>query len=293
MSAASFVLAGLWVHQAHAQAVLRQSPANGPKSLLEAVYGDQQAQANKGGNDDERLDPDRPHFPEASTTVGKDRAVLESGYTLANKGGALLSHSFPEALLRVGMFTDWFEFRIGQSFLHEEEKTGGVTNVRSGGQDLYLGMKLALTEQRNLFPAIAVIPQMMVPTGSNDLTANRVLPGLNVDMTWQIVKNFFSVEVLIANNEVAGKYTDEIHASHFETATGITAALQITKKLEAFAEWDAIYQIDGADRGPRHYAVGGLVYFITPDLEIDGRAGVGLNDRSNNLITGVGFAVRF
>src|SRR5262249_48343485 len=114
----------------HAQAVLRQSPANGPKSLLEAVYGDEQAQANKGGNDDERLDPDRPHFPEASTTVGKDRTVLESGYTFANKGGTLLSHSFPEALLRVGMFTDWFEFRIGQSFLHEEEKTGGVTNVK-------------------------------------------------------------------------------------------------------------------------------------------------------------------
>jgi len=75
--------------------------------------------------------------------VGKDRTVLESGYTFANKGGSLLSHSFPEALLRVGMFTDWFEFRIGQSFLHEEEKTGGVTNVRNGGQDLYLGMKLA------------------------------------------------------------------------------------------------------------------------------------------------------
>jgi hypothetical protein len=287
------VLAGLWVQQTHAQADPRQSPVNGPKSLLEAVYGDEQTQANKSSNDDERLDPDRPHFPEASTTVGKDRVVLESGYTFETKASTLLSHSFPEALLRVGMFTDWFEFRIGQNFFHEDEKTGGVTMVRSGGQDLYLGMKLALTEQKNLVPAIAVIPQMMVPTGSNDLTANRVLPGLNVDMTWEVVKNLFSVEALIANNEVAGKYTDEIHASHFETATGITAVFQVTKKLEAFAEWDAIYQIDGADRGPRHYAVGGLVYFITSDLEIDGRVGVGLNDRSNNLITGVGFAVRF
>jgi hypothetical protein len=138
------------------------------------------------------------------------------------------------------MFADSFEFRIGQSFLHEEEKMGGMTNVLNGAQDLYLGMKLALTKQRDLFPANAVIPQMIVPTGSSDFTTNRVLPGLNVDMSWEIVKNFFSVEMLIANNEVAGKYASEIHTSHFETATGITAAFQVTKRLEAFAEWDAI-----------------------------------------------------
>jgi len=126
-----------------------------------------------------------------------------------------------------------------------------------------------------LFPAIAVIPQMMVPTGSSDFTANRVLPGLNVRMSWEIVKNFFSVEMLIANNEVAGKYASEIHTSHFETEIGITTAFQVTKKLEAIAEWDAIFQVDGSERGPRHYAVGGLVYFISHDLEVDARAGVG------------------
>ena len=112
-------------------------------------------------------------------------------------------------------------------------------------------------------------------------------------MSWEIVKNFFSVEMLIANNQVVGTYASETGTSHFETATGITVAFQVTKKLEAFAEWDAIYQIDGSERGPRHYAVGGLVYFISNNLEVDARAGVGLNDRSNSLIAGVGFAVRF
>jgi len=105
-------------------------------------------------------------------------------------------------------------------------------------------MKLALTQQRDFLPAIVVIPQVMVPTGSTDLTANRVLPGLNLDMSWEIVKNPFTVDVLIGNNEVAGKYAPEIPTSHFKTATGITTAFQVTKKLEAFAECDAIYQID-------------------------------------------------
>ena len=185
----SLMLAGLWVVQAHAEPVSAQSTPNGPKTLLEAVIGTDDG--NKNGNEDERLDPDRPHFPEATTAVGKDRAVLESGYTLSKKGSSFLSQSYPESLLRVGMFADWFEFRIGQNFLHEEEKTGGTTNVRTGAQDLYLGMKFALTQQKDLLPAIAVIPQMTVPTGSSTLTSNRVLPGLNVDMSWEIVKNFF------------------------------------------------------------------------------------------------------
>src|SRR5262249_7341770 len=116
------------------------------------------------------------------------------GYTFAKKDSSFLSHSYPEALLRVGMFADWFEFRIGQNFLHEEEKIGGMTNVRSGAQDLYLGMKLALTQQRDRLLAIPVIPQMMVPPGSSDLTASGVLPGLNVDMSWEIVKNFCLVK---------------------------------------------------------------------------------------------------
>src|SRR5262249_3055318 len=191
--------------------VSRQAPANGPITLLEAVNGIDSGQANESGNDDERLDPDRPHFPEATTTVGQDRVVLESGYTFAKKDSSFLSHSYPETLLRFGMFADWFEFRIGQNFLHEEARIGGMTNVRTGAQDLYLGMKLALTQQRDLLPAIALIPQMMVPTGGSDFSANRVQPGLNVDISWEIVKNFFSVEVLIANNEVAGKYAPEIH----------------------------------------------------------------------------------
>jgi len=36
-----------------------------------------------------------------------------------------------------------------------------------------------------------------------------------------------------------------------------------------------------------------LVYFITKDVEVDIRAGVGLNQRANDFLAGPGFAVRF
>jgi len=260
----------------------------GPKTLLGSILGTSGRQDSH--EEEERVDPDRPHFPEASTTVGKGRVVLESGYTFTEKRSSFSSHTYPEALLRVGMFAEWFEFRIGQSFLRQERTVAGTTTHESGAQDLYLGVKLALTEQAGYVPQIAVIPQMTVPTGSRDVTAGRVLPGVNVDLGWEIVKDLFDVELLIATNSVA----DNERTSHVEVATGLTAALAVTRKLQTFVEWDAFYPTgSGAATGARHYAVGGLIYFITKNLAVDLRAGLGLNRQANDVIAGTGFAVRY
>jgi Putative MetA-pathway of phenol degradation len=222
--------------------------------------------------------------------VGNGRIVLESGYTFTKKDGTFLSHSYPEALLRVGVFADWFEFRVGQNFANQRQTVEDMTTTASGAQDLYLGMKLALTEQKGLLPQIAIIPQMTVPTGSSTLTAGRILPGLNVDLGWEVVKDFFGIELLVANNFVQ----DDMQNTGFQVATGLTGVFQLTKKLEAFAEWDAFYPTAPISSfGPQHYAVGGLVYFVTPNLAVDARVGVGLNSRSNNFLAGVGFAARY
>jgi hypothetical protein len=254
----------VWVGAAQAQSSEPATIDRGPKSLLESISGNNSGgKENARPGEEDRLDPDRPHFPEASTAVGKGRAILESGYTFTRKGTSFLQHSYPEALLRVGMFAelrvgmfaDWFEFRVGQSFLNERHTTENMTTSANGAQDLYLGMKLAVTEQRGLLPAMVLIPQMTVPTGSSGVTAGRILPGLNVDCGWEVIPKFFSIELLVANNFVE----DEISGSRHELATGLTAAFQITKKLEGFVEWDAFYPTGGvAPKGPRNYAVGGL-----------------------------------
>jgi hypothetical protein len=58
-------------------------------------------------------------------------------------------------------------------------------------------------------------------------------------------------------------------------AHGVTAAYDVTRKLEAFGELDSFYAADDS-APPQHYFVGGSV-FITHNGEIDIRAGVGLN----------------
>src|SRR5262249_47165659 len=237
----------------------------------------------------DRIDPDRPHLPDASATVGLGHLVLESGYTYASKGNAGFTQTYPETLLRIGAFADWFELRIGQSFVDQRQSEAGARTSARGAQDLYLGAKLAVARQDGWLPAIAMIPQMTVPTGSAEVTAGRVLPGVNLDFNWEIVKDRFGIELLLADNRVR----DDVAGTHNEFTTGLTGVVQLTKNLEGFIEWDAFVPPGARDgAGPRHYAVGGLVYFITPDLAVDVRAGVGLNEHSDSFIAGVGFALR-
>ena len=256
------------------------APSTRPRTLFESILGSAWRREGEESSGERHLDPDRPHFPEASTTVGLGHAVLEGGYTYMQRGSSV-TQTYPEALLRVGMFAEWFEFRIGQSFIDRDRE--------SGRQDLYLGVKVQLIDQKDFVPQIAIIPQLTVPTGGG-ATAGRVLPGVNIDCGWEVVKDFFNVELLIATNRVA----DTSRESHVEVATGLTGAFAVRRNLELFVEWDAFYPV-GSDTptGARHYAVGGAGFFIPKDIAVDVRAGVGLNRDANDFLAGTGFAVRY
>jgi hypothetical protein len=289
LAAASAIAAS--IDAARAQTVSPRDSAaalSSCKALLTCASGD--ASASEQADADDRLDADRPHLPEAATAVGVGRAILESGYTFTSNGGAFRSDSLPEALLRFGVIADWFELRVGQNFVHERRIDMGNASASAGFQDLYLGAKFVLTEQRGLLPAIAVIPQGTVPTGASSQTAHRVLAGVNTDFAWDVVKDTFGIEVVVDNNQIK----DELGGIQHQLATGITGVFQLNRQLELFAEWDAVYLHGGlASTATQQYAVGGLVYFLTRDFSLDARLGVGLNNSSNRFLSGVGFAVRF
>ena len=215
--------------------------------------------------------------------------ILEGGYTFnESKVSSLSAQDGPEALYRAGILAEWFEVRIGENFLRQERSISGQTSKLTGIQDLYLGSKVAVNGQKGYLPGIALIPQMTLPTGSHEVTGGRVLLGLNVDGNWEVIKNRYSIEFVVANNRVA----DDAHHSHFELDTGFTHAFQLNRKLEAFGEWDVF--IGGIDPAAtaRHYAVGGLVFFATKDFAVDFRAGAGLNAQANRFLIGTGFAFR-
>src|SRR5262249_45586472 len=202
----------------------------------------------------------------------------------------------------IGMFADWFEFRIGQNFFTRRERLPAsdfaagtspalTTQSDSGPADLYLGVKLGLTEQKKYLPESALILQMTVPTGSRAFTSEEVSPGINYDFSWDIVKDRFSIEGVLSANRVR----DDVGHGFVGLASGLTALYSLTRNLEAFGEWYGLYPAGAvaATTGPQHYAVTGLVYYFNNNFLIDVRAGMGLNEHASDFLAGTGFAVRY
>jgi len=253
-----------------------------------------------GGNGEEEseerkpIESDRPDFTEASSTVGKGVIQLESGYTFTRdtaNGVRTHQHSYSEALLRIGMFADWFEFRISQNFGAELNNAVGLQQTAKGADDLYLGTKLALTEQYKALPELALILQMTVPSGSRDLTANRVLPGVNLCFGWDVIKDCLTV----GGSTQANRAVDDVQHSYVEFAQSLTVGYTLTKKLGAFTEWFALIPTGAIapDFGPQQYFDGGFTYKVTDNFQLDISAGVGLNRHADNFFVGSGFSVRY
>lgn len=252
----------------------------------------------RGGEDAEekeeskRMPNDSPHFTDNSGTVGKGRVMLESGYTFTydhSPRGNFTSHSFPEALLRIGMFADWFEARFEWNYANERNAVDGTQQSAWGAQDMSVGMRLALTEQRGWLPESALNLAMSVPTGSSAFTAHQCLPEIRYHYTWEITK-----KLELEANTIGFGARDP--SGHVYTVFSQTANLEyaLTDKAELFFEWFGFFPSGAAtpDILPQYYYHTGVTYYFTDDFALFGHAAVGLNRHADDFFTGFGVLVR-
>src|SRR4051812_16514574 len=78
----------------------------------------EQKSDESAGNDKDELQSDRPGFGDCPSTVGCGRCQLEMGYQYTydhDSTASHISHDYPESLLRIGMFENWFEARVSWS----------------------------------------------------------------------------------------------------------------------------------------------------------------------------------
>lgn len=237
---------------------------------------------------DEGLMSDRPDFTEASTVVGLGVLQIETGYTyLYDNDGTIRtkSHSYPETLIRYGIFRNWLELRVGSNY-----GTGHDDSTRtSGAEDLYLGFKIGLTAQDGIRPEMALIPQMTVPTGANGITSNEVLPGANWLYGWDISENLATGGSTQFNRSVDGT----TGSAYTEWSQSWTVNYGLTERLGAFTEWFAHFPSGAQTERTQYYFDGGFVYSFTNDIQWDIRGGKGLNDAAADYFLGTGLVLRF
>jgi hypothetical protein len=257
-------------------------------------YQDREGAQADSTPEDSPIKTDRPTFTPSSSTVGKHVIQLETGYTFTHdraQGVTVDSHTYPEANLRFGILADWLEGRIGQNFASTNMGGPGSSASHTGAADLLLGVKLGLAKQQECLPETAVILQMSVPTGSPFLTQKEVLPGIIAIFGWDIIKNRLSATgSLSANRALDG-------AGHFYTllAESLVLNWSLTTKLDVFGEGYALTPSGAIDpiTGPRPFFDTGWTFKVTPNLQLDGRAGLGLNHHADEFFTGLGLSVRY
>lgn len=239
---------------------------------------------------EEPLSSDRPDFTETSCTVGRGVTQMEMGYTFFHDTGPrsrLESHSFPEMLLRVGAFADWFELRAGWNFGSGCETLDTLTRSHSGSEDLYLGAKFGLTPQQGVYPEMSIVPQLTVPIGG-DYSAHTVLPGTNWLYGWDVT-DFLSTAGSTQANLAIDEETDD---AYLEFAQSWTIGFDLAESVGAYTEWFVIVPAGAESAQTEHYFDGGITLRVTNDLQLDVRMGKGVSGAAVDYFAGAGIVLR-
>lgn len=240
-----------------------------------------------GQGESDTIVTDRPDFTEASSTVGRGVVQLETGYTYFyndDEAGDVLTHSqFYDQLWRIGV-SDYVELRL--AWIYGWEETKGV-DLFDGANDLYLGSKIFITEQNGFVPEMSTIVQGLVPTGARAVTTDRVEVGVNHLYSWT-----FPGDWSIGGSTGVDTFREEVD-SFMLYHQSVTCAVPLTDVLGMYIEYFGLYTYGRAVDVPANFVDGGFTYLVTPNVQLDIRAGLGLNERAEDFFTGSGISVRF
>ncbi|MFP6753014.1 MAG: transporter [Pirellulaceae bacterium] len=248
-----------------------------------------------GGGAADRDSPligDRPDFVESAVTVGLGVLQMEIGYTFIydNDGSqSVRSHGYPEALFRYGIWKEWFELRLMFSFLEEETVSGGTSSWLRGSEDIYLGAKIAIAPQEGLLPQTGILINMVVPSGSANVSDGEVLPGVSLVYSWEL-ENGWELAGQTQGNRALDSTTGNAYT---EFSQAVTMAISLNDRIGYYAEWFCLIPSGAETMQPEHYLDSGFTFLVHNDLQLDFRGGIGLGDAAADYFFGTGLIRRF
>jgi hypothetical protein len=277
------------------------SESDKPKrTLLERIC----ASVSHEEDDDGPINTDRPTFTPANTVVPRGRLQFESGFTFNSQQTPQTRSSvydFPELAMRYGL-TKRLEFRtfwLGSTSIQTQSRAGGPWSHNGGYSDMEVGFKWQLLEEdkeRKWIPTTALITSVMAPTGgASILSSQEVNPYINLIYGWNLTDKLTlagSTGYLGMRQQPtpgSGRAADSFERYH----QSLVAFFSATERTTLFYEWYVFMYTNAADNRPAHFMDGGLLHRLTPNIQLDLRAGLGLSGHPDDFFTGAGFSVRF
>lgn len=230
----------------------------------------------------EHIVTDRPDFTESSKVVESSKIQIETGYTFSESENTQ-EHTLGELLIRISVLPG-LEARLGLNS-HAFSKEDSIE--RSGLQDSSIGIKaMVIPEQQAWIPQTAIIAGTTLPTGGNPYRESNLQPGVKVCFGWELSENWaLSSNLNYDRSSEAGIAFNQFSQS---LSLGWGFMEQWGAYLEAFS-----FQPDLLGKTDTTYINTGLTYLVSDDVQLDVRAGSGLNGINKDYFIGFGVSNRF
>ena len=235
------------------------------------------------------LTGDRPDGTESPTTVdaGHFQFEVSSVDYLRNRNaeGDLDALTAGATNVRIGLLSDLELQVIFDLYAREEfDPAGGRTEISEGFSDITLRPKLNLWGNDEGPSALAIMPAIKIPTGT-ELSNGEVEGGIVVPFGTDLADGVglgLMAEVDWVYNEESDDYDTEL----FHTAV---VGFDVTDALGVYLEYIGIA---GEDAYQPSFS-GGVTCLVDENLQLDAGAVVGLNENADDLQIFTGFTIRF
>lgn len=251
------------------------------------------------------INTDRPDFTDVAAVVGDGRVQLETGFLrIDREEGDEKSRveTVPNALVRVGV-GDSFEWRIkSRGYTHGEvSNAAGEQGSLEGLADAELGFKWVMKEQENFLPMQSIVVRLGIPVGSDEVSSHELEPGLSYIYNWQVrrwwffrgstgIDSFNQPTLSVNHPEQEGKSERD---DWIELSQSVSSYFQISKQVGSFVEWFMLQRNGSNDDKTENFHNYGLYLYVTPDVQLDCRAGWRFGDSADEMFWGAGVSVRF
>lgn len=230
------------------------------------------------GNSQGKIDTDRPDQTESSALVPRGWFQAELGLQ-SEKEGNTRSYLHPTALWKYGLLNG-FELRLITEFTTIQSQINGAEISEAGMLPFQIGFKLKLFEEKGLRPQAGLIVHNSFSSGkfknekwapnfrfvmSNKIT-NTISLGYNLGAEWNG-----------QSTEARWLYT-------------FAPAIEVGEHWKFYVE---SYGFAGKNHSPEHSLAGGMIYYVSRDVQLDISPSWGLTDAAPDNYVTIGLSFRF
>ena len=238
---------------------------------------------------------DRPGLNTPTCVIDRGHVAVETSFAdwTTDKNGPVRSDSvvFGSTLVRYGL-TDTLELRAswdGYGTSRTRDATAGTTEHDDGGGDIQLSLRQNLRNPDGSGFALAVMPYVTLPAGSDGFSAGDWGAGLFVPVSIELVKNVS----LAITPEIDAAVDGDGDGRHLAFGSAIGLGFSLPSDTSITVETQFVR--DNDPDGHSTSALLGLAFAWKPAADLQFDAGVvrGLNDDSPDWELYTGIARRF